>query len=248
MLKFDEGQAANLIDGFYEAAARPELWRNLLAQMAVALGAEGCAFVSGPASPLRPLCSASLDELVTALIQEKWIDNSVRMTRGADALKTSQDVVTESMLFTPWELEHLPYNAEFINRFKFHSFAAMLVDGATSSELIFTVERLARQGAFSTPEIETLRKIAPHIRRAGQLALHLAAARDDGLLDAFSLFDCGAVLLDWKGRVLRLNHRAEALMDSWLTVRFGALAARRKECELGAPEIDRFGDCAGSAA
>ena len=237
MWTLDEGQVANLIDGFYEAAARPELWRDLLAQMAVALGAEGCALTPGPASPLRPVCSASLDELYAASVQERWIDNNVRMTRGVKALKTPQDIVTESMLFTPWELEHLPYHAEFINRFKFRSFAGMLVDGDAASGLAFSAERLVGQDAFSAPEIETLRKIAPHIQRAGQLALRLAGARHDGLLDAFSIFDCGAVLLDWKGRVLRLNAKAEALMGSHLTVRFGALAARRKECDAALQKL-----------
>jgi DNA-binding CsgD family transcriptional regulator len=237
MWTFDEGQVANLIDGFYEAAARPELWRDLLADVAVALKAEGCALTPGPASPLRPVCSASLDELYAASVQEKWIDNNIRMTRGVKALKKPRDIVTESMLFTPWELDHLPYHAEFINRLKFRSFAGMLIDGDASSGLAFSAERLVGQDPFSATEIETLRRIAPHIQRAGQLALRLAGARHDGLLDAFSLFDCGAILLDWKGRVLRLNAQAEALLDSWLTVRFGVLKATAKECDAALQKL-----------
>jgi DNA-binding CsgD family transcriptional regulator len=230
MLNFDEEHVADLIDGFYEAAARPELWRDVLAKMATALGAEGCALTPGPASPLRPVCSASLDELYKASVQEKWIDNNIRMTRGVRALKTPQDIVTESMLFTRWELEHLPYHAEFINRFKFSSFAGMIVDGDASAGLAFSAERLVGQDSFSGSEIATLRRVAPHIQRAGQLALRLAGTRHDGLLDAFSVFDCGAVLLDWKGRALRLNAKAEALMGPWLTIYLGALTAGRKDC------------------
>lgn len=153
------------------------------------------------------------------------------------ALKTRHDIVTEAMLFTPWELEHLPYHAEFINRLKFRSFAGMLVDGDALSGLAFSAERLVGQGAFAAPEIATLRKIAPHIQRAGQLALRLAGARHDGMLDAFAFFDCGALLLDGKGRVLRMNAKAEALMGSWLTVRLAALTARRKECDAALQKL-----------
>lgn len=229
MWTFDEGRAADLIDGFYEAAARPELWRELLAQTAVALHAEGCALTPGPASPLRPVCSPSLDELYAASVQERWIENNVRMLRGVKALKTPQDIVTEAMLFTAWELEHLPYHAEFINRLKFRSFAGMLVDGDAAAGLAFSAERLVGQGSFSSSEMETLRRLVPHVQRAGQLALRLSGARDEGFLDAFALFDCGAVLLDWKGRVLRLNPKAEALLGPWLTVRFRTLMAKPPE-------------------
>ena len=100
MPKFDEDRAAGLIEGFYEAAARPELWRGLLAQMAGALGAEGCVLVPGPASPIQPVCSESMDELCAACLQQGWHDKNIRMKRGIEALKTRNGVVTESMLFT----------------------------------------------------------------------------------------------------------------------------------------------------
>jgi DNA-binding CsgD family transcriptional regulator len=76
-----------------------------------------------------------------------------------------------------------------------------------------------------------LRRLVPHIRRAGQLSLRLASAHQGGMLDAFDIFDCGAILLDWQGRVLRVNAKAEALMGPWLTVRAGFLNAGRQDCD-----------------
>jgi PAS domain-containing protein len=233
---FDENRVGTLIDSFYEAAARPQLWRDLLAQMAAALGAEGCTLTPGVASPLRPVCSASMDEGFAAGVAGGWFDgeNNVRMARGA---KLPQDVKTEAMLFTPWELDHLPYNAEFVNRFGYRHFAAMLMAKEGPSRLAFSVERLTAQGPFSEPEIDTLRRLAPHVQRAGQLASRLAERHHDGLMDAFAAFDCGAVLLDWRGRVRRLNAKAEALMGPWLTVHLGALTAGSKDCDAALQKL-----------
>lgn len=232
MSKFDESRTANLIGGFYEAAARPDLWRGLLAEMADAVGALGCGLTPGPDSPLHPICSASLDEIVAVGRTNGLLYENPRMYRGVQALQLSpQNVVTEAMLFSPWELDHLPFHAEYVNRFELRHFAGMVVAGDNQSGLAFSAERTARQGPFSASEVETLRRMVPHIQRAGQLALHLAAARHDGVFDALAMFDCGALLLDWRGRVLRLNTKAEALMGAWLSIRCGWLTATHKACD-----------------
>lgn len=228
---FNENRAAGLIERFYEAAVRPELWQDLLGELADALGAEGCYLIPGIGSSFQPVCSRSMQESCVTGLEEGWFDRNPRLTRGFAAVKSTQEIVTESMLFSPWELDHLPFHAEFVSRFRARWFAGLDLAGQGATGLALTAERLARQERFNNFELETLHRLVPHIQGAGRMALHLASARDEGVLDGFTCFDCGAILIDWMGRVLRMNVQAEKLMGSWLTVQNRRLVAGRKDCD-----------------
>jgi DNA-binding CsgD family transcriptional regulator len=238
MPKFDDDRAAELISRFYEAAIRPELWRDLLADTANALGAEGCAMTPSPGSPLLPISSASLDEIVDTGKQDRWFDDNPRVLRGVKTLLASpKDVVTEEMLFSPWELDHLPFHAEYINRFRLRHFAGMVVYSGPDGGLAFSIERTQQQGSFSTTEIKTLRRLVPHIQHAGQLSMRLATARHDGMFEALSMCDCGALLLDRRGRILRANEKAENLLGPWLMIRQGSLMTGKKETDAALQKL-----------
>lgn len=237
MGSFSEIRVAGLIEGFYEAAIRPELWNGLLGQLAEALGAEGCYLVPGTGSSFRPMCSTSMAESCEAGLKEGWFDRNPRLTRGFSMVTSTQEIVTESMLFSPWELDHLPFHAEFVSRFKARWFAGLDLAGQGATGLAMTAERLARQEPFSSSEIGTLRRLVPHIQGAGRLALQLASARDEGLLDGFACLDCGVLLLDWTGRVVQVNATAESLMGSSLTIRDGRLTARQKDCDASLQKL-----------
>ncbi|MGH6813527.1 MAG: helix-turn-helix transcriptional regulator [Methylocella sp.] len=154
------------------------------------------------------------------------------MERCLSAFAQGRDIVTESMIFSPSELDNHPYNVEFINRFNFRWFAAMILTGEGPSCIILVVERLAGSEPFSGPEIETLRRLLPHLQKAGNLALRLAAAHHAGLLAAFGTFDFGVIILDWKGRVLLLGPGAEVLMNPHFVVRAGFLKASLRQNEV----------------
>lgn len=238
MPKFDESRAAELIGKFYEAAVRPELWRGLLADTANALGAEGCALTPAPGSPLLPISSPSLDEIVDTGNRDRWFDDNPRVARGIKTLLAApQDVVTEEVLFTPWELDNLPFHAEYVNRFKLRHFAGMVVYSGPDGGLAFSIERTARQGSFSAAEIETLRRLVPHIQQAGQLSMRLADARHDGMFESLSMCDCGALLLDRRGRITRANAKAESLLGPWLMIRHGSLMTGRKDRDAALQEL-----------
>lgn len=234
---FNESRAAGLIEHFYEAAVRPELWRDLLDRLAEALGAEGCYLIPGADSPFRPICSRSMEESCAAGLEEGWFEKNPRLTRGFAAVRSTTEIVTESMLFTPWELDHLPFHAEFVSRFKARWFAGLDLAGQGIGGLALTAERLASQEPFSPSELDTLSRLVSHIQGAGKMALHLASARDGGLLDGFSCFEWGALLLDWAGRVLRMNAKAESMMGSGLTVRNKRLAAGQKQCDTALQKL-----------
>jgi len=222
-----------LIDPFYEAAARPELWRNLLAELSEVFGAAGATLCVGPIAHNAPkIWSPSLDEAIDIGLRTGWLPNrNIRVPRQFKAFRQGRDVVTDSMIFSPWELDHLPFNAEYIASVKARSFASMRLAGDGESTVILEFERFVGVAPFSTREIEALRLLVPHAQQAGELALRLADMQMGGLVDAVSTFNCGALLLDSRGRVLSMNSNAEAMLGPEIFVRGAILTASNRDCD-----------------
>jgi DNA-binding CsgD family transcriptional regulator len=231
MPKFDASRLAGLIDPIYESAARPELRRGLMAEFSDALGAAG-AFLGAPRAGIKAICTEPMDEVLDAGIRSGWLpDRNARAPRELNAFRQGHAIVTESMIFSPWELDHLPFNAEFVTPNKCRSFASMRIAGEGPLSLVLSVQRYIGSEPFSALEIETMRTLLPHMQRAGQLGLRLKAARQEALLDGLATFDCGALLLDRKGKVLRMNTKAEAIMAPGIAVRAGMLTAAGRDCD-----------------
>jgi DNA-binding CsgD family transcriptional regulator/PAS domain-containing protein len=222
-----------LIDPFYEAATRPELWRNLLAELSEVFGAAGATLCVGPVSQNTPkIWSPSLDEAIDIGLRTGWLPHqNARIPRQFKAFRQGRDIVTDSMIFSPWELDHLPFNAEFIASVKARSFACMKLAGEGDSTVILEIERFVGMAPFSAREIEALRLLVPHAQQAAELALRLAAVQMEGIIDAVSTFNCGALLLDSRGKVLTLNSNAEAMLGPEIFVRGAKLTASNRDCD-----------------
>ncbi len=224
---------AGLIDPFYEAAARPELWRNLLVELSEVFGAAGATLCVGPISRNTPrIWSQSLDEAIDIGLRTGWLPNqNIRVPRQFKAFRQGRDVVTDSMIFSPWELDHLPFNAEYVASVKARSFASIKMAGEGESTVLLEIERFVGAEPFSAREIEALHLLVPHLQQAGELALRLASAQMGGLVDAVSTFSCGTFLLDSGGRVLSMNSNAEAMLGPEISVRGAILTASERDCD-----------------
>jgi DNA-binding CsgD family transcriptional regulator len=241
-----DARAREAVHVFFEAAKSPNLWPGALKTLSDALDADGCVLKPGPQAPLAPVVSPNLDECLKYALRNGWVEKNARNERSIAAFGRGQDIVTESTVFSPWELDNLPYNAEFINRFRYRWFAAMNLAGLGRSSIILELQRQACSKPFSDAEIESLRRLKPHFAEAANMALHIADSHHEGLLAAFRTLDCGAILLDWRGRVLRLGAMAEFLMCAALMVRGdGALRARDGESDVALQQL--IGSTIGSA-
>jgi len=226
---FQESKLGNAIDRFYEAAVQPDLWRPVLQEFSEAIGAEGALLIPGPEAALAPVCSEGIDELIDTGVRENWIAGNPRVTRGMPAMRRAQDIMTESRIFTPDELDRLPFYADFADRFGFRWFAGTFLVSAGPASVILSAERKKRDEPFSPREIEGLARALPHIQRAGQVALRLAESRAQGMLDAFDQMSCGGVLIDLVGRAIRLNLKAQRQIGRGLTLTHGQLLTGHRE-------------------
>ncbi|MFC6776167.1 helix-turn-helix transcriptional regulator [Methylobacterium gregans] len=221
-----EDAVSGLIDRFYEAALHPELWRETLEACARVFGAEGALMLPGPDAPLELACSPFLDAAIADGLGRGWLAHNPRVLRGIPAMRDPARVLTEQHIFSPRELDHLPFNAEYVNAHGLRHFAGCYLVPAGGRSLMLSLERAPRSGAFTPAEVEAMERVVPHLQRAGRLALRIAEARAGSTLEAFDLLRCAGLLLDGAGAVLRMNGRAAALMGAGLTVLQGALIAQ----------------------
>ncbi len=177
-------------------------------------------------SHLAPVNSATLDEAVLYGVKHGWLANNPRISRGVARISRTGDIVTESMLFSRKELDLIPFNAEFPNRFDLRWFVGGLLVPAGDASVVFSIERRKDQEPFSKTELDVLRKILPHLQRAGLAAAQWAEAMAQGVLDAFECMGAGAILIGAGGRVVRMSRRAEAQLGVAFRLDNGHLFAR----------------------
>jgi DNA-binding CsgD family transcriptional regulator len=198
-----------IIERFYEAATRPELWPEVLHEAGEAVGGVAGILLPGPKAPVAAVWSRAVDEGVELGMREGWYENNPRVSRGVPALRGPLDVITERRIFTDEELQNHPFNAEFINRTGMGSFAGMLLAPEGASSVIVSFERTRNQEPFSEHDLAVIRRALPHLQGAGQLALRLGDAHAQGILHGLEMVACGAISLDFLGRVVATNQRAE---------------------------------------
>ncbi|MFD0936324.1 helix-turn-helix transcriptional regulator, partial [Methylobacterium trifolii] len=225
MPELREDRVGAVIDRFYEAALRPDLWRAVLQDYADALGAEGALILPGPRSAIAPACSGGLDEAVAVGMRDGWFSDNPRLGRGIPALTNLQGVLVESHIFTPEELDSVPFNADFAGRQGLRWFAGIYLAPEGQRSIMLSAERRTGQEMFSHREVALIEAMVPHLQRAGRMAVQLAEARAESMLDAFEMMACGCLLLDSGGRVVRLNERARAELGGALQVLHGVPVA-----------------------
>ncbi|MFE1602930.1 helix-turn-helix transcriptional regulator [Methylobacterium sp. ID0610] len=223
-----QDRLAATIDLFYEAAARPELWSFALEAYGRALGADGALLLPAPAAPLAPTMSEDIAEVVETGLRDGWLAENPRIARGIPALKNTQGVLTESHIFTAHELDHIPFNADYVDRHGLRWFAGIYLVAEGSRSVFLSAERRREREMYSHREIAAIERAVPHLQRAGRIAVRLAEARADATLDAFEALRCGGILLDGNGAVLRMNARAERHIGHGLVVVKSALLAQNR--------------------
>lgn len=214
-----------MIDRFYEAAARPELWRETLHDLAVALGGEGIAIVTTAGAP-EAVCSPGLDALVVDYIGEGWAMNNPRLSRGMPAaLSGRMQLATNETLLAPEEIKRHPFNAVLLRRHGLGSYVGSLVGSIGNQHLAMSVERALDKEPFGGEELEIIEQLLPHFRRAGRLTLQTSLARAQGMLDGLDWIRCGAVLLGHDGTVIGFNDAAQRWIGDAVQITFGRIRA-----------------------
>ncbi|MGA7384990.1 MAG: hypothetical protein WBW81_10000 [Methylocella sp.] len=166
-----------------------------------------------------------MTEFVAFTMDGGMANSDARIEKSIASFQHGHNVLTEPMLFTVKERADHPAAVEFINRFNNGSCAEITLAGEGLGSVLLRLQRLAASGPFPESVIEHLRRLRPQLQDAAKMALQVAEIHHDGLMVAFTLFNCGAVLLDLNGRILRVNVAAEGLISEALNIQHGMLRA-----------------------
>ena len=221
-----DGDRAPYVDALYDAVVAPEIWPDVLHALARSVNAFGCCIAMEHASEtlIAPPVSPDLKEPLEDFMESGWYLRDLRGNRGWPLFRGGHRVLIEHDVSTDDERRHGSYHNEWLRPWDLPWWAAV---GFSCEDRLYglAILRSSRQGPFTSEEAKRLASLQPHLARVAGLAEQLSFRRAETALDVLALIDRAAFLLDARGRIARLNPRAEALIGQDFALRHGVLRA-----------------------
>lgn len=226
----DAPALSRLLGGLYEAAADPTLWYSTLEQVAVHSHATSAALLMhNPSSDLHTVASNwEVDPEATRLYQKHYWSLDVWAQRGA-AVARHEWVGTSEQLCSFAEFSRSEYYNDFLHSLDIAHGAFAVLQRSGADESVLGIYRGPSQGEFEDSDLDLLRFLTPHIRRAFTLHQHIAdlKSRSVGMAAALDMLDTGVVLIGAGARILLMNRAASAILakqDGLIAIRAGLRA------------------------
>lgn len=216
-------------ESFYEAAVIPELWGKAASTAREVWNTDAVGIVrfSNVCSGL--VASRGAEDLAARYVLEGWYKADVAAERSIRAFRKGKDLVTESDLFQPDELQHLPYFSDFLHKSGFGRFATGLLCEIDGIIMSLAINRRRENGPFAESELTQIRTQLPHLRKACELASFNRLAAANGVISNLEQLGTGAFLVDWLGRVIRVNKKAESYIDTTFQLVMSRLHLNEKD-------------------
>ncbi|MES5485881.1 helix-turn-helix transcriptional regulator [Bradyrhizobium sp. INPA03-11B] len=210
-----------IVDRIHEAAVVPDLWPDVLEDIAHAGGAHGMVMISSGSDRWSGVwngvvMSPSIQEAFSAFISEGLASRTETTPRLL--ARDHPGFVSEQDVFTLEEWERDPYRTEWNKKWGFEHACATAVHSPSGELVVFHMERLAGEPAFSRQDLDFLDRFRPHLARASLLATRWRLARMQAATEALALVDLPALAIERSGRVLVANALIEGMTDvlRWL--------------------------------
>jgi len=197
------------IDRIYEASFVPELWPNLLDEMAAMSRSKGGLLLTVRDKMLNWTSSDNLTEAFDSYIKEGWFrrcDRRVCMFR-----KAHSEFLTEHDY---WTKEEFDTNEVYENFFRPRGLgfsAGTGVQVPTGDGIVFFVERSFERGPIEKPYITQLNELRPHLARSAFVASRLGLKSATGANEALSKLGMATVLLDSSGSAVQTSNISDEI-------------------------------------
>jgi hypothetical protein len=225
-----ELELLRLIDLIYQGALDAGCWAEAIAAVGRTFGAEATGFYlhERPSFGLRYQLDFDVDESFrqsyAELSSAPDMAPAWRMTEaGLPARVLTQEVARRDGL-----LEETQFYTEWLRPQRLgHVLTALL---APSADLIggLALARTTRSSPFTDDALATLRNLQPHLGRAVQVRLRLAAASsaERQAFEALDVVEQAVLLVDANAAVRHANRRRSAVALQWLKDRRGCVGLR----------------------
>jgi DNA-binding CsgD family transcriptional regulator len=209
---------SRLIDRIYECAFVPDLWPEILAELAELGGALSGWLCISNGSVVR--WSASSKEAradLRPLMESGWIPRSERFNRLLRAKQTG--FIPDSTLYTPEEMSNDPAYRDMLRPRGMGWASATAIALPTGDDMVIALERAYDQGSASSAVLETLNEVHAHLARASFVAARMQLEQARAASQVFALLGIPALVFAANGKVLAANHLIETLSGfiSWRT-------------------------------
>ena len=222
-----EDRMRSVIDSIYEAAFRPDAWLSVMGGISAIFDCIGATLDPDDLAGRRSLpATPSLEDFVETYFRDGWQRSDVRRQRAVKHRREA--IVLDQDLVTPDEMDTIPFYQELLLPFGLR-YCACLRFGNGRHAWSLSLQRGARAEPFGPDEIGLMRRLAPHIRKAGRTATTLAMKHDEGILDGLQSLDAAAALIDRDGRVLSHTPHFERFVGEGLQLRRGRLTTNHSD-------------------
>ena len=246
----------DVVDGLYEAAVLPEFWPQAIEGCGLQAGGIGAVMLMNRGGALRGFASPGLVERFERWGAQGGMDHNPRLERALQ--RADMPVVLDRDLFTPDEIENLPY-FKTVRSFGVGWAAALTMPMPDGAYAALSLEKPGSEAPFGDDAVELLYRLRPHVSRAAVTSMRLALERLNATLHAFSALRIpaatvgasgrmieanphfvpllGRVAIDRRDRITLIDRRADALMaealarlrrDLWSTT-VGSIAVKPRE-------------------
>lgn len=200
---------AELIDRIYECAVVPELWPDVLDELAASAGARGGQLFASREKVLTWVTSSSLTETFQAYLDEGWFAKCER--RVCLFSQNAPTFLTESDFWSQEELDNNPIYRDFFRPRGLGWSANTGLAMPTRDNIVFTVERDFKQGPIEKDRVDVLNALRPHLARAGFIAARLSLKNAQTASNTLALLGMPALVMDAQGVVIDANAAMDGL-------------------------------------
>lgn len=212
----------NILDRIYEAAIIPDLWPEVLDNIATLSQMEGgVLYAVTPQltslgtvvlSPVpRWTASKAVASHVEAFVRDGWLE---RNTRAERSVKLSHPgFVTDLDLFTIDELTDEPLY-QYARQRGLGWYAGLATRVPTGDVMIFDFERCYSTGPVSRETVAQLDMLKGHLSRAALISARLGFERAKAATETLDLLGLPAAVLSAQHRILSSNKLLEAFIPS----------------------------------
>ena len=207
---------AQLIDRVYECSVVPQLWPDILDDVAGQVDGRGGLLFSARRT-LDWTSSKSLTDVFQSYVADGWFASCDRrvclMSQAQPSFFVEHDFWSES------DLDQTPIYRDFFRPRGLGWSAGTGLRMPTGDNVVFSIERAFERGPIERDYVDHLNALRPHLARSAFLTARLGLQRITGATETLTAIGLPALALDASGSVVEANELAVELSDH---LRWGA--------------------------
>ena len=199
-----------LIDRIYECSVVPELWPDVLDELAKLTDSIGGMLFSARKA-VNWTATESVFDAFDTYVKDGWFEKCPRRTCMMG--KSEPTFFVEQDFFSEEELAKNPFYRDFFHPRNLGWSAGTLLQMPTGDNIVFSIERHLEQGPIERNHVDRLNELRPHLLRSAFVSTRLGLQRAQGASETLSKFGMPALVLDAQGKFVEANERAQSISD-----------------------------------